>query len=122
MTVRTGFDAHPMSAAAPGPRHGATFLWLELTGRCQLNCTHCYADSGPSKSHGAMTTSDWLLLIDDAAEIGVREIQFIGGEPTLHPALPNSSGTRRRVGSPSRFTPIWSTSATESGTRCSSTT
>jgi MoaA/NifB/PqqE/SkfB family radical SAM enzyme len=88
MTVRTGFDIHPIPAAEPAPRRGATFLWLELTERCQLSCTHCYADSGPMKSHGAMTTSDWLSVIDDAADIGVREIQFIGGEPTLHPALP----------------------------------
>lgn len=88
MTVRTGFDIDPMPAAEPEARRGATFLWLELTGRCQLSCTHCYADSGPTKSHGAMTTSDWVSVIDDAADIGVREIQFIGGEPTLHPALP----------------------------------
>ncbi|WP_159372876.1 radical SAM/SPASM domain-containing protein [Nocardia caishijiensis] len=69
-------------------RHGASFLWLELTEKCQLNCTHCYADSGPTKSHGTMTTGDWLAVIDDAAAIGVGVIQFIGGEPTLHPALP----------------------------------
>ncbi|MGH3922677.1 MAG: radical SAM protein, partial [Pseudonocardiaceae bacterium] len=31
---------------------------------------------------------DWLRLIDDAAELGTQMIQFIGGEPTLHPALP----------------------------------
>ncbi|PWK82464.1 hypothetical protein C8D88_11357 [Lentzea atacamensis] len=23
------------------------FAWLEITGKCQLSCTHCYADSGP---------------------------------------------------------------------------
>ncbi|WP_216915560.1 radical SAM protein [Nocardia noduli] len=77
-----------MTTVESSPPPGATFLWLELTGRCQLSCTHCYADSGPTKTHGTMTTSDWLSVIDDAADIGVREIQFIGGEPTLHPALP----------------------------------
>jgi len=35
-----------------------------------------------------MTRADWLRLIDEAAELGVRMVQFIGGEPTLHPALP----------------------------------
>ncbi|MGY0497405.1 radical SAM protein [Nocardia sp. FBN12] len=88
MTIRTGFDIHPLPAEKPAPKRGITFLWLELTGRCQLNCTHCYADSGPTKSHGTMTTSDWLSVIDDAADMGVRDIQFIGGEPTLYPALP----------------------------------
>jgi len=23
------------------------FVWLELTGRCQLECAHCYAESSP---------------------------------------------------------------------------
>jgi radical SAM protein with 4Fe4S-binding SPASM domain len=61
-----------------------SFLWLEITGRCQLACTHCYADSGPDGTDGTMTTNDWRRVIDQASEIGVRMIQFIGGEPTLH--------------------------------------
>jgi MoaA/NifB/PqqE/SkfB family radical SAM enzyme len=35
-----------------------------------------------------MTAADWRRVIDEAAALGVREVQFIGGEPTLHPALP----------------------------------
>lgn len=60
-------------------------LWLEITGRCQLACTHCYADSGPSRTHGTMTTDDWYEVIHQAAALNVRYVQFIGGEPTLHP-------------------------------------
>ncbi|MGM7643447.1 radical SAM protein [Nocardia sp. JW2] len=88
MTAHTGFDSHRGNSGEPSSQSGASFLWLELTERCQLNCTHCYADSGPTKSHGSMSVDDWISVIDDAAEIGVREVQFIGGEPTLHPALP----------------------------------
>lgn len=62
-----------------------SLLWLEITGKCQLECAHCYADSGPTKSHGLMSCRDWERVIDDAAKIGVKSIQFIGGEPTLHP-------------------------------------
>ncbi|WP_175408091.1 radical SAM protein [Streptomyces sp. TRM64462] len=63
-----------------------TFLELEITGRCQLTCpSHCYAEAGPTKSHGAMTADDWRRVISDAAAIGVEKIQMIGGEPTLHP-------------------------------------
>lgn len=65
-----------------------SFLWLELTGRCQLACRHCYADSSPAGTHGSMTSTDWVRVIDDAADCGARVVQFIGGEPTLHPALP----------------------------------
>jgi MoaA/NifB/PqqE/SkfB family radical SAM enzyme len=35
-----------------------------------------------------MTTGDWENVIDQAAAIGVKMVQFIGGEPTLDPGLP----------------------------------
>lgn len=63
------------------------FMWLEITNRCQLQCIHCYADSGPRGAHGTMTTIDWERVVEEAAEIGVQMVQFIGGEPTLHPDL-----------------------------------
>ena len=34
-----------------------------------------------------MTGADWVRVIDEAADCGVPVVQFIGGEPTLHPAL-----------------------------------
>lgn len=37
-----------MTIAPPEPEAKLGFVWLELTGKCQLECTHCYADSGPS--------------------------------------------------------------------------
>lgn len=64
-----------------------TFLWLELTGKCQLECVHCYAESSPTGTHGTMTAADWRRVIAEAASMGVRTVQFIGGEPTLHPSL-----------------------------------
>jgi hypothetical protein len=48
----------------------------------------CFSDSGPSGTHGAMTPDDWRRVISDAAAMGVREVQLIGGEPTTHPAWP----------------------------------
>jgi MoaA/NifB/PqqE/SkfB family radical SAM enzyme len=63
------------------------FVWLEITGRCQLACEHCYAESGPLGTHGVMTFEDWTRVIDQCAELGVSDVQFIGGEPTLHPRL-----------------------------------
>jgi hypothetical protein len=64
-----------------------SFLWLEITGKCQLTCEHCYAKSGPHGTHGAMTRDDWCRVIDEASEMGAPTIQIIGGEPTLHPDL-----------------------------------
>ncbi len=62
-----------------------SFLWLEITGKCGLACSHCYAGSGRSGSHGVMTADDWRSVISQAAGLGVSMVQFIGGEPTLHP-------------------------------------
>ncbi|MGG2465647.1 radical SAM protein [Streptomyces sp. RGM 3693] len=60
-------------------------LWLDLTRKCQLMCAHCYNASGPNGTHGTMTREDWISVLDQAAVHGVRDVQFIGGEPTLHP-------------------------------------
>jgi sulfatase maturation enzyme AslB (radical SAM superfamily) len=65
-----------------------SFLELEITGFCQLKCVHCYADSGPRGGRGTMTTGNWERVIDQAAALGVKMVQFIGGEPTLDRDLP----------------------------------
>jgi len=62
-------------------------VWLELTGRCQLRCTHCYSDSGPEVAGGTMTVNDWRRVIDESAGLGARGVTFIGGERTMHPKL-----------------------------------
>lgn len=60
-------------------------LWLDLTRKCQLQCSHCYNASGPGGTHGTMTREDWVSVLEQAAAYGVQNIQFIGGEPTMHP-------------------------------------
>jgi uncharacterized radical SAM superfamily Fe-S cluster-containing enzyme len=65
-------------------------LWLEVTGRCNLRCTHCYADSSPDvKLDQGLGPADWIRIIDEAADLGCQRVQFIGGEPMLHPILPS---------------------------------
>lgn len=75
------------SASPPAPVP-AEMMWLEITGRCQLGCGHCYAESGPDRTHGKMTAKDWHRVVSEAAELGTRFISVIGGEPTMNPALP----------------------------------
>jgi len=63
-------------------------LWLELTQKCNLACGHCYADSHPGRELlGSMGGEDWCSVIDDAADMGCCYVQFIGGEPLLHPGI-----------------------------------
>lgn len=64
------------------------FLWLEITNRCNLKCVHCYAESAPQMplSEG-MSFKKWVEVLADGAELRCRKVQFIGGEPTVHPRL-----------------------------------
>jgi MoaA/NifB/PqqE/SkfB family radical SAM enzyme len=63
------------------------FVWLEITGRCQLTCHHCYAESEPKGNDGVMLPADWRRVIDEVAQLGGRMVQFVGGEPTLYRGL-----------------------------------
>ncbi|KPC67286.1 radical SAM protein, partial [Streptomyces sp. NRRL WC-3753] len=68
-----------------GPGKGLDMLELEITGKCQLTCTHCLTESSPGADHGMMTEADWRSVIIDAALLGISKVQIIGGEPTVHP-------------------------------------
>jgi radical SAM protein with 4Fe4S-binding SPASM domain len=78
-----------------------SFAWFEIvTDDCNERCAHCYADSMPRTYRKAqkqalpvvceepakprMTHADWLAAIEDAARLGARACQFIGGEPFLY--------------------------------------
>ncbi|ARZ66837.1 radical SAM protein [Streptomyces albireticuli] len=45
-----------------------------------------------------MTVSDWQRVIDEFAAIGGRDVQFIGGEPTLYPHLARLIGHAHGAG------------------------
>ncbi|MGW6455044.1 radical SAM/SPASM domain-containing protein [Streptomyces sp. NPDC055078] len=77
MTLVTESPARPFA--------GVSTLELEITGTCQLACSHCLSESSPQVSHGAMTPADWRQVITDAAKLGIARVQLIGGEPTVHP-------------------------------------
>ncbi len=64
------------------------FVWLELTNRCNLRCSHCYTESSPTSGHkDLLTEGNYLDLLDQVYDLGCRKIQFIGGEPTLNRSL-----------------------------------
>jgi MoaA/NifB/PqqE/SkfB family radical SAM enzyme len=63
-------------------------LWLEITEKCNLSCVHCYAESDPSKPMTrGMNIEDWICVLKEARRLNCENIQFIGGEPTVHPGL-----------------------------------
>jgi AdoMet-dependent heme synthase len=64
-------------------------LWIQVSGtRCNIECRHCFNNSGPHEtSFGLMTLDAVRQAIAAAAARGVREIYFTGGEPFLHAQL-----------------------------------
>ncbi|MBM4029901.1 MAG: radical SAM protein, partial [Planctomycetes bacterium] len=61
-------------------------VW-NITRRCNLQCVHCYNDSGPDKTCNDISTAQAKAVIDDLAAFGVPSILFSGGEPLLRPDL-----------------------------------
>lgn len=57
-------------------------VFLELTRRCNLRCTHCLNDSGKPLST-ELTHEQRNALLDDFCASGVQEVRFTGGEPLL---------------------------------------
>ena len=76
------------SAAAVELRH-LDNLWIQVSGtRCNIECRHCFNNSGPRETtFGLMTLEAVNRAIAAAAARGVREIYFTGGEPFLHAQL-----------------------------------
>lgn len=54
-------------------------VYLEVTNRCNLSCTHCYAEANEAKTN-EMTKEQIFNIIDQLEEIGVLEIIITGGE------------------------------------------
>ncbi len=80
-------DTPPETPAEPLPDQSPTleFIWLELTSRCNNQCQHCYASSGPAVTDDGVPHERWLALITEARQEGATGLQLIGGEPLLYP-------------------------------------
>jgi radical SAM protein with 4Fe4S-binding SPASM domain len=57
-------------------------LQIELTLRCAQGCSYCYAGSKPDSPSGLPRTTI-LKILREAAEINVRCIDWLGGDPFL---------------------------------------
>jgi radical SAM protein with 4Fe4S-binding SPASM domain len=78
-------SAAPFPASAyPGRAHflsaGLRELWVHTNNSCNLACEHCLVSSAPGADAG-MQTQRVLLLLDEAAALGVTRFYFTGGEP-----------------------------------------
>jgi MoaA/NifB/PqqE/SkfB family radical SAM enzyme len=73
-------------------------LFFHILTKCNLKCRHCYINPA---QHGKNTLSlaiikTWLGIF--APDSGAKNLIFLGGEPTLHPDLPQAVKHARRLG------------------------
>lgn len=71
---------------------------LEVTDRCNLDCTVCFADSGRGKTKEPSLDKIAWLLERSMAAAGPSNLQLSGGEPTLRDDLPEIVEVARKTG------------------------
>jgi radical SAM protein with 4Fe4S-binding SPASM domain len=64
-------------------------IWVEPTSACNLRCIMCDRKAVESRKTGVMDFEIYTRIIDEAAAMGASEIAMgLGGEPLIHPRLP----------------------------------
>ncbi|MCR5823630.1 MAG: radical SAM protein [Lachnospiraceae bacterium] len=54
---------------------------------CNQCCVHCYAAGQKDSSEEELSTEDWKKILDKLRAIGVPQVTFTGGEPTMREDL-----------------------------------
>ena len=62
----------------------AVVVW-NFTGKCNLDCKHCYGDTGQNTRD--LTTTQSFQVVDKLADAGIVAIGFSGGEPLMRKDL-----------------------------------
>ena len=62
-------------------------LLAELSHRCPLQCPYCSNPLELERSGKELNTETWLRVLDEAAELGMHQVHFSGGEPTVRKDL-----------------------------------
>jgi pyrroloquinoline quinone biosynthesis protein E len=57
-------------------------LLAELSYRCPLHCPYC-SNPTHARNDGELTTDEWHRVLCEAAELGVLQVGFSGGEPLV---------------------------------------
>ncbi len=61
---------------------------LHITDRCNYRCKFCFSSGENCSGPGTINLSRWKEIISDLITVkGIEKINFVGGEPLLHPDL-----------------------------------
>lgn len=83
VTADEFLESVALKAAACRRPEGVTF---ELTYGCNLRCLHCYNPTHRALPH-ELTTSEVCSILDQIADLGVLNVTFTGGEPSIRPDI-----------------------------------
>ncbi len=73
-----------------GPNTGLDMplaLLAELSHRCPLQCPYCSNPLDLERKNNELDTETWLRIFDEAAAMGIHQVHFSGGEPTVRADL-----------------------------------
>jgi PqqA peptide cyclase len=81
-------EADERTDSAAETRAGTTYgipmaVLAELTHRCPLQCPYCSNPVELERASAELTTQEWKKAISEMAAMGVLQIHFSGGEPTV---------------------------------------
>jgi radical SAM protein with 4Fe4S-binding SPASM domain len=57
---------------------------LMITGKCNLNCLHCFNAKDNAPLNSELTYEEILNILDQSKDIGVHAFTITGGEPLVH--------------------------------------
>ncbi len=83
-----------MSPTTPNP----LALVAELTHRCPLHCVYCSNPLELTKRERELPCDAWARVLREAAELGVLQVDFTGGEPLARPDLTDLVRAARAAG------------------------
>ena len=63
-------------------------MTVEGRWNCNQKCVHCYAAGQADAEEPELSTEQWKAILDRCRLIGVPQVTFTGGEPTVRPDLP----------------------------------
>jgi pyrroloquinoline quinone biosynthesis protein E len=74
----------PAAKAAQAPRPAPPLGMLaELTHRCPLQCPYCANPLEMERASAELDTATWKRVLEQAAALGILQVHFSGGEPTV---------------------------------------
>jgi PqqA peptide cyclase len=73
-------------------------LLAELSHRCPLQCPYCSNPLEPERGSSEIDTQTWQRVLSEAAALGILQVHFSGGEPTVRRDLPDLVRHASKVG------------------------